>query len=94
MNYIQITRIGNKSIGYLLHDGAVVLFEQRDAENALTVGKSLFPEMSGFLGNRRELQDRVLDFTNARDCCYFVPVDVVRYAGGFEEDAEFVAAGS
>ncbi len=94
MNYIQITRIGNKSIGYLLHDGAVVLFEQQDAESSLTVGKSLFPEMSGFIGNSQELQDRVLNFTNAHDCCYFVPIDVVRFVGGFEEDAEFVEAGS
>ena len=94
MNYIQITRIGDKSIGYLLHDGAVVLFKQQDAENALTVGKSLFPEMSGFIGNSQGLQDKVLDFTNAHDCCYFAPVDVVRFVGGFEEDAKFVAAGS
>ena len=92
MNYIQITRIGDKSIGYLLHVGAVVLFEQQDAENALTVGRSLFPEMSGFIGSRKELQDKVLEFTNARDCCYFVPVGVVRYVGGFEEGAQFVAA--
>lgn len=94
MNYIQITRIGNKSIGYLLHDSAVVLFEQQDAENALTVGKSLFPAMSGFIGNKEDLQNKVLDFAKACDCCYFVPVDVVRYVGGFEEDVAFVAAGS
>lgn len=91
MHYVQITRIGHKSIGYLLHDDAVVLFSAEQADAALASYQNLFGGRVGKVDTCSQLQDTVLSILTEVDCCYFVPATVVMEVGGFEEDVEFVA---
>ncbi len=92
MHYIQITRIGHKSIGYLLHDDAVVLFSAEQVDAALASYQNLFGGRVGKIDTRSQLQNTVLSILNDVDCCYFVPATVVMDVGGFEEDVQFVAS--
>lgn len=92
MHFIQITRIGHKSIGYLMHYDAVVLLSAEQVDAALASYINLFDGRVGKIDTCSGLQDTVLFIPNEVDCCYFVPAAVVMEVGGFEEDVEFVAS--
>jgi hypothetical protein len=83
--YAHVTRIGDKSIGLMMEDGDILVYEREEVEAQLAMYCTLYPDKHGIVTSLDELKNLVADSgPEVEDCAYFVLVEVLLQAGAIE----------
>ena len=87
--YVQVTLVGNKTVGILMSGDSIVVMEREGLEDKLTPYVNLFPGYTAIVETRNEFDYFVLQ-EKTLDCCLFVPLSLLAELGAVSGEDKFV----